>query len=442
MKFSRRRFIAAVCIPLLSIAASVILAYSFYSRPVSDGNADTSQASDAVSKAVDETAEEPKTQRVPEGRDPLDAPSASTGPEAPVQSFIPVQVRELDAERISHRAIRLTWPDTDDELVAAYLIRRKTVSDGVSEWETVASVTSDGRFSGEDNTYTDRLYSAEPRQFAYRIDVEPVDQTRCTGETGRMILAGNLLICIDPGHYAGCSRLAGEKIYGYTEGDFTLQIGLKLKQILKEQYGIDSCLTRETGTIRLNGYTDSELDNYHISLRGEYAQGSDFFVSLHTNANEDNANGYPTCNQPISINKTLVIVNQPAVQSDTSLKLANAVGKKISEVSYQQGLSSVGNFSTVYNSADIMEWTKEFNDSINTPGTVCQRRGEHGDYYGVLRGAANAGVPGVILEHGMHTVAEVRQAAMEGDLADLWAAADASGIAEGFEFLAIADIQQ
>lgn len=442
MKYPSSRLIAAVCILLLSVAASVILAYSLYSRLTSDGNADTSQASDAVSKAVDEISEEPKTQHVPETQDPLDTPSAAMESEIPFQSFIPVQVQELNAERISNRDIRLTWPDTDDELVATYLVRRKTVSDGISDWETVASVTSDGMFSGEDNTYTDRLHSAEPQQFAYRIDVEPVDRARYAGETGRMTLAGNLLICIDPGHYAGCSKLAGEKNYGYTEGDFTLQIGLKLKQILKEQYGIDSCLTRETGTIQLSGYTDSELDNYHISLRGEYAQGSDFFVSLHTNANEDNANGYPTCNQPISINKTLVIVNQPAVQSDTSIKVANAVGKKLSEVSYQQGLSSISNFSAVYESADIVEWTEEFNDSINTPGTVCQRRGEHGDYYGVLRGAANVGVPGAIIEHGMHTVAEVRQAAMEGNLADLWATADASGIAEGFAFLAIADIEQ
>ncbi len=75
-----------------------------------------------------------------------------------------------------------------------------------------------------------------------------------------------------------------------------------------------------------------------------------------------------------------------------------------------------------------------YNDQTDVEGTVCRRSGEHGDYYGVLRGAANVGVPGMIIEHGFHTVPEMRQMAAAGELAGAWARADAEGIAEGFGF--------
>ena len=73
-----------------------------------------------------------------------------------------------------------------------------------------------------------------------------------------------------------------------------------------------------------------------------------------------------------------------------------------------------------------------FRSGVEEPGTLCRRLGEHGDYYGVLRGAANVGVPGMIIEHGFHTVPKMREAAAGGELKERWARADAEGIAEGF----------
>ena len=84
---------------------------------------------------------------------------------------------------------------------------------------------------------------------------------------------------------------------------------------------------------------------------------------------------------------------------------------------------------------EIREWTDAYNDATNVEGTVCRRMGQSGDYYGVLRGAANVGVPGMIIEHGFHTVPEMRGTAKTGELAKAWARADAEGIAEGFGFL-------
>lgn len=353
------------------------------------------------------------------------------------QSPTSVSVQDLSAERISNREIRLTWPDADDALAAAYSVYRKSLSDGASDWVMVASIPSDGTPSGSPNSYTDKLESAEFQQFLYRVDAEPVNPARCTGEPGRVLPASNLLICLDPGHYTRPSEYTEEDSYGYTEDYCTLQIGLKLKKILEEQYGINAYLTRETEDITIDGYTNSDLDSHHLTLRGEYAKGSDFFFSLHTNANDSDANGYPTWNQPVSINKTLVIINQTAIRSGQALKVANAVGERVSAVNYQQGLAASASFSPVYKGSDVPEWTFQLNDGLNTPGTVCRREGTDGDYYGVLRGAASAGVPGAIIEHGMHTVAGVRRSAMRGDLIDLWAAADASGIAGGFGFVEI-----
>lgn len=66
---------------------------------------------------------------------------------------------------------------------------------------------------------------------------------------------------------------------------------------------------------------------------------------------------------------------------------------------------------------------------------MCKRTGTNGDYYGVLRGASNVQVPGLIIEHGFHTVPEVRQAAVNEDLKNVWSKADAEGIAAGFDLL-------
>ena len=193
-------------------------------------------------------------------------------------------------------------------------------------------------------------------------------------------------------------------------------------------------MTRTTGTITLGGYTNLNLDRAHISLRGEYAaeRDSTLFLSIHTNANEENANGYDTCLQPVSINKSLVFVNMVAKKSDTILSVSNAIGTGLTRVNYDMGLSTVGEFRTA--TADtVLEWTKAYNDSLNTGGTVVCRTDGKEDYYGVLRGASSVGIPGLIVEHGMHTIPEVRKAAL-GDLAEQWADADAYGIAYGFGF--------
>ena len=253
---------------------------------------------------------------------------------------------------------------------------------------------------------------------------------------GKAVLASNVMVCIDPGHFAGKNAAYSIDSFGYAEGDFTLEIALCLRDILKETYGIDSYMTRESGSIILDGYRDQELDSGHISLRGMYAASrqSNLFVSIHTNANNDQANGYDTWEQPTAINKTLVFLNQTDMESAEALKTANAIGVNLSRASYELGLSTVGEFRTVTEPSQLRQWTDGYNDSLNEMGTVVYRLNDGQDYYGVLRGAASEGIPGMIIEHGLHTIPEVRKTAGEG-LAQVWARADAYGIAYGFGFM-------
>ena len=303
-------------------------------------------------------------------------PTAFVPPEAE-----PGGVTTLSFEKAASDAIRLTWEEPEGAARVA-VMRRAAVG---GEWETRAALDAGAC------VYTDMLSDTAPQQYLYRIDL--------------LSAAGD-----------------------------TLAQGLRT--VLRESYGISAVMTRETDSITIDGYTDGELDNQHLSLRGSFAAGQDLFLSLHSNANLDNANGYPTCNQPLGINKTLVFVNRVALGSERYMRLANAIGSRVTAVNAAAGLTTTGDAFTPGDADALIPWDDPFNDSLDTPGTVCYRDGEnHEDYYGVLRGAASVGVPGLIVEHGFHTVAEVRKAAMEGDLVRRWAEADAAGIAEGFGFL-------
>lgn len=349
-----------------------------------------------------------------------------------------VSMEFVEMERVSRQAICLSWTGNYDDVVENYLVKRRETErgKGIGEWTVLATIPSDKILSNGDWYYTDELESTEPQQYEYRIDMEIIDTEDYIAEEGKVILGSNVKICIDPGHYDIAREVADADEYHYVEGNFVLELALELQKILKENFGIDSCLTRETGTITLGEYSDEELDGAHISLRGEYAanEDCDLFVSLHTNSNAEDANDYPTFFQPLEINKPIVIVNTVALTSDVAMEVANATGTKLASVNYELGLAESDMFCEV-TANGVSEWTKDYNDGLGEMGTVVIRTGKKNpDYYGVLRGATNVGVPGMIIEHGYHSVAEVRKAAITGDLKEVWANADVVGIAYGFGF--------
>ncbi|MDO4622008.1 MAG: N-acetylmuramoyl-L-alanine amidase [Eubacteriales bacterium] len=256
--------------------------------------------------------------------------------------------------------------------------------------------------------------------YTYTLTVFPVGQEE--KKIYSSIPASTILICVDPGHTYGENTMT-EGEHRYCEGEFSLQVSEVLMESLKTDYGISTYSTRDPS---LGGSLD-----HVISPRGEYAAGSDLFFSIHTNANNENANGFPTQMQPIGIMKTLVIANDKTRDSEIGMTIANAVGKRLSAVNYAMGIAETSEFETRTGS-DCLEWTEVYNDSLGVNGTVVQRTEGGQEYYGVLLGSSTVGVKGMIVEHGFHTVDQMREAAQERDLAGAYGRADAAGIAEGF----------
>ena len=349
-----------------------------------------------------------------------------------------ISVNELMATRLSNREIQIEWSDAMDSFVEKYIIKALPVlaSEKSTDWEILEIIESDNSIDGNANSIIHTLEDSSPQQYKYEIDIVVRDPQKYKAEKSISILASNIMVCIDPGHFAGKNMVSEDISYNYAEGDFTLQLALELKQILKKEYGIDSYMTRETESITINGYTDSALDSGHISLRGEYAalNKSDLFISLHTNANEDNANGYATRMQPLAINKPIIILNTVACSSKQAVNTANAIGMNLAVASYQLGIATTNQFLAIA-PHEIKQWTATENDKLHTPGSVYCRLGNNGDYYGVLRGASNVNIPGMIIEHGFHTVPQMRKEAIEGNLKTIWAKADAYGIAYGLGFV-------
>lgn len=184
-------------------------------------------------------------------------------------------------------------------------------------------------------------------------------------------MAEDFLICIDPGHYASQNYVEdGEN--SYAEGDFTLELAKELAAVLKEEYGIPSVLTRDSGSITLGGYTDGALDRGHISLRGSYAAGCKLFLSLHTNANLDGANGYATCSQPIEITKPILVVNETACSTPYALDIANKVGEHLAKTGLELGIATIGEFQKAKKTEELKAWTDAENDRLSTPNRLCQ----------------------------------------------------------------------
>ncbi|MDO4614952.1 MAG: N-acetylmuramoyl-L-alanine amidase [Lachnospiraceae bacterium] len=285
---------------------------------------------------------------------------------------------------------------------------------------------ADGTNTGQEGR---RDVTKQPESEVGTVEEQEAGQLPTLTEEELTVLSGKT-VCLDPGHFAGRNALDPDDGTTYCEGDVTLEIGLALRDIL-EEYGVNVIMTRETGSITLGGYTDAELDGGHISLRGASSAGCDLFVSLHTNANLEQANGYPTCGQPKEINKPIVIVNVPGSQSVEALTAGSEIGENLVSLYQKIELGAEEAFESAEVGDELREWSDAYNDSLEEPGAIVMRTEGGSDYYGVLSGSAGVGVPGMIVEHGFHTVKEFRELINDGDLIDELAEADAEGILAG-----------
>ncbi len=154
-------------------------------------------------------------------------------------------------------------------------------------------------------------------------------------------------VCLDAGHYGKYNP--SPVVKGYYEAEMAWKLHLLLKTEL-ESYGCQIITTRA-----------DQAKDMEVSQRGRAAQGCDLFLSVHSNATADGAASpdYPIVYGQIS-----------GVADALADKLANRI-------------------------AEVMQ-TKQ-------SGRVGHRKGNNGDYYGVLRGSAAVGVPGLLMEHSFHT---------------------------------------
>ena len=155
-----------------------------------------------------------------------------------------------------------------------------------------------------------------------------------------------LKICLDAGH-AGKENKS-PVVPEYYEADFNWKLQQKLKKEL-EAYGIRVITTRAN--------QDEELGT---KSRGGKAEGCQLLLSIHANSAERESADYP-----------LSIVPVNGSGNDLGKKLADCV-------------------------REVMD-TRE-------PADMWSKKSESGaDWYGVINGAAQVGVPGIILEHSFYT---------------------------------------
>ena len=177
-------------------------------------------------------------------------------------------------------------------------------------------------------------------------------------------------ICLDAGHSGKANPYVvnGKTIGWESETAWSLQ--QKLRERL-EAAGVEVICTR----------AEPEKDMDLVS-RGRKAEGCDFFLSLHSNAGSSTAD-YPMACCPVD-----------GSADDIGMKLALAVGEQMQTVQIAR------------------IWKRDYQNGM---GKIIQmlsdpdfgRRTAEKDYYGVLRGAAQVGVPGVLLECSFHSNPEM-----------------------------------
>ena len=191
-------------------------------------------------------------------------------------------------------------------------------------------------------------------------------------------MADKIKICLDAGHYGKYNR--SPAVPEYYESDMTWKLHKKLKERL-EGYGFEVRVTRE-----------KKAADRALYYRGYASKGCDLFISLHSNAVGSSANE--------SVDRVDVYAPLSGRGHDIARKLADVIAETMG--------------------------TKQ-------KGYVKTRRGSSGnEYYGVIRGATAAGVPGLLVEHSFHTCTRSAKWLLEDKNLDRLAEAEARVLAEHY----------
>lgn len=197
-------------------------------------------------------------------------------------------------------------------------------------------------------------------------------------------------VCIDAGHYGKYNRCPANT--AYYESDMAWRLSELQAKYLKK-LGIDVVLTRAN--------KDKDLD---LSTRGRKAEGCDLFISNHSNAVGDKMN------EDVDYVAVYHLVDDSSVKcDDESKEIANILAPNIANVmGVRQGYRVLSR--------------KSSNDR-NGDGVM------NDNYYGVLHGARQVKVAGLILEHSFHTNSKVVKWLLNDDNLDKLAKTEAECIA-------------
>lgn len=182
-------------------------------------------------------------------------------------------------------------------------------------------------------------------------------------------------ICIDAGHYGKYNP--STVVAGYYESEFTWKFHLLLKAEL-EKYGVTVITTRT-----------NQKSDLGLQTRGKKSAGCDLFISIHSNACGVENVDYPLACCCVS-----------GKADSLGQKLANTVAQVMGTRQNGRIIKKVGN--------------------------------GNADWYGVLRGAAMVGVPGILLEHSFHTNTKATKWLMNNANLATMAKAEAKTIAEHY----------
>ncbi len=203
----------------------------------------------------------------------------------------------------------------------------------------------------------------------------------------------SIKIMLDPGHFAGYNPGA---VAGYYEGTQMWKLYGFLKPCL-ESWGFTVGCTKDS----INDYPKTADGQDNITGRGRMAKGYDLLLSLHSNAA-----GTPSVDRAVGI----YFVDDDCGEIDmVSYDVANLLSKTAAGVMELQSHQVFSKLSTKDRDGDGLK-----ND----------------DYYGVLYGAHQSGVPGVILKHSFHTNPRAAQWLLSDANLQALAQAEAAALAD------------
>lgn len=196
------------------------------------------------------------------------------------------------------------------------------------------------------------------------------------------------IVCLNAGHSGKINR--SSVVPDYYESEMTWKLHDFLAEELNK-YGIETRKTRQNQEIGMDLYA-----------RGQAAKGCDLWLSLHSNACDTESVDRPVVIHLVSDSRTDI--------DEKSKEIGMMLGQTIYEVMQTNGKPQI--------------WSRKASTDKDGDGVL------NDEWYAELRGAHDAGVPGLILEHSFHTNKRVAQWLLVDENLRKLAAAEAKTIAE------------